>query len=39
MLDVRNWLKVVETGTRKQKISVQKKKQLIKEKQTHLSKI
>ena len=31
MLDVRNWLKVVETGTRKQKISVQKKKQLIKE--------
>ena len=26
MLDVRNWLKVVETGTRKQKISVQKKK-------------
>ena len=31
MLDVRNWLKVVETGTRKQKISVQKKKKLIKE--------
>ena len=30
MLDVRNRLKVVETGTRKQKISVQKKKQLIK---------
>ena len=26
MLDVRNWLKVVETGTRKEKISFRKKK-------------
>ena len=30
MRDVRNWLKVVKTGTGKEKISVQKKEQLTK---------